>query len=58
MSIMNLLIILPAALILLGIILYFSRGKKAGGTGMGPREDSTEPRELTGEEQWRRREKR
>lgn len=55
---MNLLIILPAALILLGIILYLSRGKKASGTGLGPREDSTEPNELTGAEQWRRRDKR
>ena len=55
---MNLLILIPAALVLLGIILYFSRGRKASGSGLGPRDDSTEPRELTGEEQWRQREKR
>lgn len=57
-SIMNLLILIPAALVLLAIILYFSRGRKAPGSGLGPRDDRTEPQELTGEEQWRRRQKR
>jgi hypothetical protein len=50
---MNLIILLPVALIVAIVIyVYYSRRGK-GGSGLDERHDSTEPRELRGPEQWK-----
>jgi hypothetical protein len=53
---MNLVILIPVVLIVLGLVIYFGRRNKAGGSGMGDRSDATERPELRGSEQWKRRE--
>lgn len=50
---MSLVILIPLGLILLALILYFSRRQKSGGSGLGDRSDATERPELRGTEQWK-----
>ncbi len=55
---MNLVIMLPVALIILvAVIIFYSRRSKAGGSGLGERPDATEPQELRGSNQWETRER-
>ncbi len=55
---MSLIIFVPVILLVVGLILFFSRGRKASGDGMGNRNDENEPVELRGEEQRKHREQR
>ena len=52
---MNLVILIPVVLLLVALIVFFSRRNKAGGSGLGDRSDATERPELRGENQWRNR---
>lgn len=54
---MNLVVIIPALLVILFMVLYFSRHRKTPSSGLGPRDDSTEPPELRGDAQWRNRDR-
>ena len=52
---MSLVILIPVILLVLALVLFFSRRPKAGGSGLGNRPDETEPPELRGSEQWKNR---
>lgn len=51
----NLVIILPAVLLIVLVMIAFYRRRGRGGTGLGDRNDSNERPELTGEAQWKSR---
>lgn len=52
---MSLVILIPVVLLLVALVLIFSRRNKAGGSGLGDRSDATERPELRGSEQWKTR---
>jgi hypothetical protein len=52
---MNLIVIIPAIVVLLFVIIYASRHRTRPSSGLGNREDSTEPPELRGDTQWKNR---
>lgn len=52
---MNLIILIPIVVLVVALVIYFGRRHKAGGSGMGDRSDATEPPELRGTEQWKKR---
>ena len=55
---MNLVIMIPAALIvLIALVIFYSRRSKGGGSGLGDRADATEPQELRGSTQWENRDR-